>query len=90
MDEKIEGFREGCFRDLPETLARALYEGYVLLGWPLVETVVYKKGHRDSRGKLAPWTIVSHKTGKILSSHPTKRAADRHLAQMEYYKHRKK
>lgn len=49
----------------------------------------YKKGHKNSKGENAPWTIVSCKTGKILSSHPTKEAAEEHLQQMEYYKHAK-
>jgi len=50
--------------------------------------VVYKKGHKNSQGEDAPWTIVSHDTGKILSSHKSKNAADEHLKQMEYYKHK--
>ena len=50
--------------------------------------VVYKKGHKNSEGEDAPWTIVSHKTGEILSSHKSKTAADKHLQQMEYYKHK--
>lgn len=56
---------------------------------PLVEMVVYKKGHKNSKGEAAPWTIVSHETGKILSSHKSKSAAEEHLRQMEYYKHKK-
>ena len=53
----------------------------------LIETVVYRKGHRNSKGELAEWVIVQHNTGKVLSSHKSKGAADRHLQQMEYYKH---
>ena len=49
--------------------------------------VVYKKGHKNSKGEAAPWTIVSHETGKILSSHKSKKKAEEHLRQMEYYKH---
>lgn len=55
----------------------------------LVEMVVYKKGHKNSKGESAPWTIVSHETGKILSSHKSKSAAKEHLRQMEYFKHKK-
>lgn len=55
----------------------------------LIETVVYRKGHRNSKGELAEWVIEQHDTGKILSSHKSKGAADRHLQQMEYYKHAK-
>lgn len=55
---------------------------------PLVESVKYVKGHKDSKGEEAPWTIVSHKTGEILSSHKSKKAAEEHLRQMEYYKHK--
>lgn len=58
-------------------------------GKALVEMVQYKKGHKNSKGEDAPWTIVSHETGKILSSHKTKKKAEEHLRQMEYYKHAK-
>ena len=53
----------------------------------LLETVVYRKGHRNSKGEIAEWVIVQHDTGKVLSSHKSKGAAERHLKQMEYYKH---
>ena len=58
-------------------------------GNPLVEVVQYRKGHKNSKGEDAPWVIVSCKTKKILSSHPSKEKADEHLQQMEYYKHAK-
>ena len=57
-------------------------------GTPIVESVKYVEGHKDSKGEDAPWTIVSHKTGEILSSHKSKKAAEEHLRQMEYYKHK--
>ena len=57
------------------------------VGASLLESVVYKKGHKNSKGEDAPWTIVSHKTSKILSSHKSKEKAEEHLRQMEYYKH---
>lgn len=53
----------------------------------LLETVQYRKGHRNSKGELAEWVIVKHDTGKILSSHKSKSKANKHLKQMEYYKH---
>lgn len=55
----------------------------------LLETVVYRKGHRNSKGELAEWIIIQHNTGKLLSSHKSKEAAEKHLKQMEYYKHAK-
>ena len=58
-------------------------------GKPLVETVCYRKGHKDSKGEAAPWVIISCKTGKILSSHKSKEKAEEHLRQMEYHKHAK-
>jgi len=58
-------------------------------GNPLVEVVQYRKGHKNSKGEDAPWVIVSCKTKEILSSHPSKEKADKHLQQMEYYKHAK-
>lgn len=33
-----------------------------------ITMVVYKKGHKNSKGEKAEWCIVSHETGKILSS----------------------
>lgn len=51
--------------------------------------IVYMKGHRNSKGELAPWVIKSHETGKIISSHKTKAEAKRHLKRMQYFKHKK-
>ena len=68
-------------------LGRPQDEAAEVTGRPLVEMVVYKKGHKNSKGESAPWTIVSCKTGKILSSHKSKKKAEEHLKQMEYYKH---
>lgn len=48
--------------------------------------VVHKKGHKNSKGEKAEWCIVSHKTGKILSSHKSKEAAKAHLQQMHIFK----
>lgn len=48
--------------------------------------VVHKKGHKNSKGEKAEWCIVSHKTGKILSSHKSKAAAKAHLQQMHIFK----
>lgn len=58
-------------------------------GNPLIETVCYREGHKNSKGEPAPWVIVSHKTGKILSSHKSEKKAKEHLRQMEYYKNLK-
>ena len=68
---------------------RPMDESAEVTGKALVEMVRYKKGHKNSKGEPAPWTIVSCKTGKILSSHKSKEKAEEHLKQMEYYKHAK-
>lgn len=68
---------------------RPMDESAEATGDALVETVQYRKGHKNSDGEDAPWTIVSCKTGKILSSHKSKEKAEEHLKQMEYYKHAK-
>ena len=68
---------------------RPMDEAAEVTGKALVEMVRYKKGHKNSKGEDAPWTIVSCKTGKILSSHKSKEKAEEHLKQMEYYKHAK-
>lgn len=47
--------------------------------------VVHKKGHKNSKGEKAEWCIVSHETGKILSSHKSKSAAKKHLQQMHIF-----
>lgn len=44
-------------------------------------------GHKNSKGEDAPWCIVSHETGKVLSSHTSKQKAEDHLKQMEMHKH---
>jgi len=46
-------------------------------------------GHKDSKGDLAEWVIVSHDTGKIISSHKTKADAEKHLKQIQMFKHMK-
>lgn len=51
--------------------------------------VVHKKGHKNSKGESAEWCIVSHETGKILSSHKSKSAAKKHLSDMHKFKHMK-
>ena len=51
--------------------------------------VVHKKGHKNSKGEKAEWCIVSHETGKILSSHKSKSAAESHLTDMRKFKHMK-
>lgn len=54
----------------------------------IVEYVKHMKGHKNSKGEEAPWVIVSHSTGKVISSHKTKKEAEAHLRTMEYYKHK--
>ena len=39
-------------------------------------------GHKNSEGEKAEWVIVSHDTGKILSSHKSKSEAESHLQDM--------
>lgn len=51
--------------------------------------VVHKKGHKNSKGEKAEWCIISHDTGKILSSHKSKAAAESHLTDMRKFKHMK-
>ena len=56
----------------------------------MLEYVKRVEGHKNSKGEPAPWTIVSHETGKIISSHKTKKAAEEHLKWMEIYKRKAK
>lgn len=52
----------------------------------LLEYVVHMKGHKNSQGEDAPWVIKSHKNGKILSSHKSKKSAKEHLQHMHIFK----
>ena len=49
--------------------------------------VRHKKGHKNSKGELAEWVIVSHKDGHIISSHKTKAEAEKHLGDIRKFKH---
>jgi len=51
--------------------------------------VRFKKGHRNSKGEKAEWCIVSHKTGRVISSHKSKSAAEKHLGEIQMFKHMK-
>ena len=51
--------------------------------------VRFKKGHRNSKGEKAEWCIVSHKTGRIISSHKSKSAAEKHLGEIQMFKRMK-
>jgi hypothetical protein len=52
----------------------------------LVEYIQHIKGHKNSKGELAPWVIRSHETNKIISSHKTKQDAKEHLQHMHIFK----
>lgn len=56
----------------------------------MFEYVKRVPGHKNSKGESAPWTIVSHETGKIISSHKTKKAAEEHLKWMDIYSRKSK
>lgn len=47
-----------------------------------VSFVKHCPGHKNSKGEASPWCIVSHTTGKILSSHSSKEQAKKHLQDM--------
>lgn len=64
-----------------ENLENLLIENDILL-----EYVQEVPGHKNSKGEPAPWVIKSHETGRILSSHKTKKAAEKHLQDMHAYK----
>lgn len=49
--------------------------------------VRHQKGHKNSKGELAEWVIVSHKDGHIISSHKTKAEAEKHLGDIRKFKH---
>lgn len=87
IDKLVEAARSDCDDNvLVDAFGKA---AYVIFGEPLIETVVYREGHKNSKGEDAPWVIESHETGEILSSHPSKEAADEHLVQMRKFKHMK-
>lgn len=51
--------------------------------------VEYKEGHKNSKGEDAPWCIVSHETGKVISSHKSRSSAESHLKDIQKFKHMK-
>ena len=52
----------------------------------IVEYVKHIPNHKNSKGEGAPWCVISHETGKIISSHKTKGEAEKHLQQMHIFK----
>lgn len=51
----------------------------------ILEYIEYIKNHKNSTGELSPWVIKNHKTNKIVSSHKSKKDAEKHLQQMHIY-----
>lgn len=51
----------------------------------LLEFVRHMPGHKNSKGESAPWVIISHETGKVLSSHKSKAAAKKTFAANAYF-----
>lgn len=51
----------------------------------LIEYIQKIEGHKNSKGEEAPWVIKSHESGKILSSHKSKAAAEKHLQNMHIH-----
>lgn len=51
--------------------------------------VRYREGHKNSKGEDAPWCIVSHENGRVISSHKSKREAEKHLGDIQMFKHMK-
>jgi hypothetical protein len=45
----------------------------------LLEFVRHMPGHKNSKGESAPWVMISHETGKVLSSHKSKAAAKKNI-----------
>jgi DNA-binding ferritin-like protein len=51
--------------------------------------VRYREGHKNSKGEDAPWCIVSHENGRVISSHKSKREAEKHLGDIQMFKNMK-
>ena len=51
--------------------------------------VEYKEGHKNSKGEDAPWCIVSHENGRVISSHKSRSSAESHLKDIQMFKHMK-
>lgn len=49
--------------------------------------VRHQKGHKNSKGESAEWVIISHKDGHVISSHKTKEEAEKHLKDIQKFKH---
>ena len=55
----------------------------------IVSYITYIKNHKNSKGEPAPWVIKSHKDGHIISSHKTRKEAEKHLKRIRYFKYKK-
>ena len=53
-----------------------------------VSYIVHMPGHKGNDGSEKPWVIKSHETDKIISSHSSKEDAEKHLKQIQYFKHK--
>ena len=51
--------------------------------------VEYREGHKNSKGEDAPWCIVSHENGRVISSHKSRSSAESHLKDIQMFKHMK-
>jgi len=58
----------------------AVYDMRVKLSY-----VKHMPGHKNSKGEAAPWVIIDHDDGKVLSSHKTKEEAKSHLRDMKIH-----
>lgn len=47
------------------------------------------EGHKNSKGEDAQWCIVSHENGRVISSHKSKEDAEKHLKDIQMFKHMK-
>lgn len=63
-----------------ENLKRVATEPILRTGY-----VAHVPGHKDSKGKAAPWVIKDHDGGKILSSHTNEFDAKTHLRDMKIH-----
>ncbi len=54
----------------------------------LKEYVEHRPGHKNSQGEDAPWVVVSHTTGEVISSYKSQAAAEQGLKDMETFKNK--
>jgi len=85
-DEILEQVKVTCGNTLYQKVLREVMPKMSSSSLSKQSYVRQVPGHKNSKGESAPWCIFDHKSGKLLSSHKSEKAAKDHLQQMYIHK----